>query len=346
MAKVGVITFLHNDNYGSVLQAYALQRAIRETGHECAHLDYCPDRTEKVRNMLKSRNNPKLILDGLRKQGVKSEQGDAQKKSMALSEFCHRRMELTSVCRNVNELKQAGDAFDTLVCGSDQIWNPVWINPAYFLVFAEEKQKKVAYAPSLGIRSVPTAAKVKMFRKWTKGFSAISVREEEGAVLLEQMTGRKAEVMPDPVCLLSRDEWNEIAEDRIPGEPYLLCYFIGENPLYWEKVRKMQQETGLRVIVMPVTAESYRSGFETAGGISPEAFLGAVAGAECFCTDSFHGLAFGTIFGVKTELLRRYSDDDPESKNSRVDHFQRVISEKGTDELREEGRNWLKEKLG
>ena len=29
MARVGIITFLHNDNYGSSLQAYALQRTIR-----------------------------------------------------------------------------------------------------------------------------------------------------------------------------------------------------------------------------------------------------------------------------------------------------------------------------
>ena len=39
MKKVGIITFLHNDNYGSSLQAYALQRTIRELGYECIHLD-------------------------------------------------------------------------------------------------------------------------------------------------------------------------------------------------------------------------------------------------------------------------------------------------------------------
>ena len=54
MNRVGILTFLHNDNYGSSLQAYALQRVIRELGHECAHLDYSPDRTEKIRNLLRS----------------------------------------------------------------------------------------------------------------------------------------------------------------------------------------------------------------------------------------------------------------------------------------------------
>ena len=72
MSRVGILTFLHNDNYGSALQAYALQRVIRELGHECAHLDYAPDRNEKIRNLLRSGNSPKLILDGLRKRSVRA----------------------------------------------------------------------------------------------------------------------------------------------------------------------------------------------------------------------------------------------------------------------------------
>ena len=64
-------------------------------------------------------------------------------------------------------------------------------------------------------------------------------------------------------------------------------------------------------------------------------------GKPVCCTDSFHGLVFGTIFGTRTELLRRYREEDPESKNSRVDQFRRLIREKGMEELREEGREWL-----
>ena len=61
MAGAGIITFLHNNNFGSTLQAYALQRTVRELGFDCVHLDYRPDRAEKIRNMLASGNNPKLI---------------------------------------------------------------------------------------------------------------------------------------------------------------------------------------------------------------------------------------------------------------------------------------------
>ena len=345
MSRVGILTFLHNDNYGSALQAYALQRVIRELGHECAHLDYAPDRNEKIRNLLRSGNSPKLILEGLRKRSVKAEQEGARNKSAAIPALYERRMRLSRRCRNTEELRTVSREYDTLVCGSDQIWNPVWLNPAYFLTFAPEGKKKVAYAPSLGIRTLPPAGKIRKIRKWTEGFDAISVREGEGAELLKKMTGIRADIMPDPVCLLSRDEWAEIAAPAPAGEGYLLCYFIGTNSGYRERVRQISRETGLRVLEIPVTAEGYSGGFERLEGLGPEEFLGAVAGASCFCTDSFHGLVFGTLAGVRTEVFRRYREDDPESKNSRVDHFLRTIKEKGPEELRTLGRDWLKKNL-
>ena len=345
MARVGIITFLHNDNYGSSLQAYALQRAVRDMGHDCEHLDYRPDRAEKIRNLLTSGNSPKLLLDGVRKRTVKAGQQGARDKSTAIPAFSENTMRLSTPCRNQTELRAAADRYDVLICGSDQIWNPVWLNPAYFLTFAPQNARKIAYAPSLGVSTLPAEAKIRKIRKWTEGFEAISVREKEGAALLKRMTGRDAEVMPDPVCLLSREEWAEAAAPAPEGEPYLLCYFIGENPAYWDKVSRLQAQTGLKVIVMPVTAEGYRSGYELLDGAGPEAFLGAMKDAAMLCTDSFHGLAFGTIFGTRTELIRRYREDDPESKNSRVDHFRRLTAQKGMEEIRQEGREWLESKI-
>ena len=60
--RVGVMTFLHNDNFGSTLQAWALQRALTELGHEAEHIDYAPSRFEKLRNLLISGNSPRLVL--------------------------------------------------------------------------------------------------------------------------------------------------------------------------------------------------------------------------------------------------------------------------------------------
>ncbi len=345
MKKVGIITFLHNGNYGSTLQAYALQRVIREMGYDCEHIDYQPDLSEKIRNLISSGNHWKLVLDGLKKRRVAAGQAGARVKLEAIPDFYARRMQLSPVCRNSGELKKQGARYDILVCGSDQIWNPVWLNPAYFLNFAAAEQPRIAYAASLGVRELAHPKKEKVIRRLTEGFQAISVREEEGAELLGRITGEKPAVMLDPVCLLTAEEWSGVAGEAPQGDPYLLCYYIGENPEYWEKVQKLKEETGLRTLVLPVTAESYGAGYELLDGAGPEDFLGAVKHAALFCTDSFHGLAFGTLFGTRTELVRRYREDDPESKNSRVDHFLRQIREKGLERLRREGLAWLREQL-
>ncbi len=345
MKKVGILTFLHNGNYGSSLQAYALQRVIRELGYDCEHMDYQPDKVEKLRNLVLSGNSPSLVLEGMKKRRVQASESGARGKMAAIPAFYEKQMRLSPKCKNGQELRAVSARYDGLICGSDQIWNPVWLNPAYFLNFAEKGKPKIAYAASLGIRERPEAGKCRKIRNLTKDFQAISVREEEGARLLEGITGRETAVMPDPVCLLTREAWETVAGSPVGGAPYLLCYFIGENPDYWQKVQALRQETGLRVLVLPVTAESYAAGYELLDGAGPEEALAAIRGASAFCTDSFHGLVFGTIFGVRTEPVRRDREDDPENKNSRVDSFLRQVKAKGLETMRGEGLVWLETQL-
>lgn len=358
MNKVGIITFLHNNNFGSTLQAYALQKVIGSLGYDCVHLDYRPDTKEKILNLLRSGNDPKLILEGLRKRSVQAEQAGARVKTGTFTDFYRNRMRLTKVCHNRGELKTESAGMDLLVAGSDQIWSPVWLNPAYFLDFAAPSQKKLSYAASLGVQQLPAAGKIRKFRSLLKDFGPVSVREEEGARLLKEMTGTDAAVMPDPVCLLKREEWEEIAETPAETKPYILCYFIGESETYWKRVEEIRTATGAEVIVLPVTAASYeKKRYTLADGVSPEAFLGYVKNAAAVCTDSFHCSVFTLIFGKMPCVCRRYREDDPESKNSRIDQLFRSLDltagetpdperlAASLEQLRTKGTAWLAENL-
>ena len=348
MAKVGVITFLHNDNYGSALQAYALQKTIGSLGHECEHIDYMPENTAKLSNLLRSRNSFKLLKDSLKKRIIKAGQKGAQVKSAGFSEFYGKYMRLSPVCRNDDDLKQIAGRYDILVCGSDQVWNPVWFNPAYYLNFAHEGQERVAYACSLGVQTMPDGQKSGEIAKLVKPFRHISVREDEGAELLKAMTGKVAAVMPDPVCLLTPDEWRGLpCLDRVGGR-YMLCYFIGENPEYWVRISEIRIKSGLRVLVLPVTRESYISGYELLDGAPPESIPGLIAGAALVCTDSFHCAVFAHLFDRETVEFMRYRRDDPDSKNSRMDHLHRLTKDGNGifAALREEGISWLADALG
>ena len=110
MARIGIMTFLHNDNYGSILQAWALQNAVRSLGYDAEHIDYVPSQTEKMKNLLCSGNSPRLILDGMKK------------RSAARDEF--------------------GIGDSTLVVGHVGVTSPPLKNHPYLLrVFAEIKKE-------------------------------------------------------------------------------------------------------------------------------------------------------------------------------------------------------------
>lgn len=354
--RVGVMTFLHNDNYGSTLQAWALQQTLRELGCDAEHIDYHPSQKEKIRNLLQSGNSPRLMLEGVRKRMVKASESGARNKSASFAGFYRQHMRLSTLCADQAALKQAAKGYDAVLCGSDQIWSPVWLNPAYFLDFADGKPK-AAYAASLGVARMPSGRKAKAMAKLTRDFTAISVREEEGAALLEQITGQRFPVMPDPVCLQPREAWQALAQRPEGRSPYLLCYFIADQPEYWRRVAQIRERTGLDTVVIPVAAGAYRQPYERAEGLSPQQWLGWLEGAAHICTDSFHGAAFAAILGRPMTILRRYREDDPESKNSRVDQLMRSLGITDTEHmnwpeaearmaaLRLQGRKWLEETL-
>lgn len=324
MLRIGIMTFLHNNNYGSTLQAWALQTALRDMDMDAEHIDYCPDSREKLTNLLRCGNSPALLLDGLRKRAVRVKQTGAREKAEAFSAFYREQMCLSGVCRRHADLEALAARYDLLLCGSDQIWSPVWLNPAYFLDFAGDKPR-VAYAASLGVETMPGGSKTRRMARLIAPFNAVSVREEEGARLVEGIAGRHADVMPDPVCLVGRERWLRLAQEQAYGEKYIACYFIGDRPDYWQQVRHLQAEMRCGVVVIPVTDGAYRQPYPLADGLSPQAWLGTLNGAERVVTDSFHGALFACVLGKKLTLLRRYRENDPESKNSRIDQLMRIL---------------------
>ena len=317
MTRICMMTFLHNDNYGSILQAWALQRTLQDMGFDAVHIDYAPSRQEKIRNLLMSGNSPKLILEGMRK---KSATG---KMHGGFDEFRRAHIRTTAVCRDHAALDRAAEAFDVLVCGSDQIWSPVWLNPAYFLDFTDKP--KVSYAPSLGVKDMPGTAKQRKMARLVKRFSAVSVREQEGAALIKRLTGLEAVVLPDPVMLVSKEAWQSVIDKDVPQEKYILCYFIGDNPSYWEKVAEVAAQEQCAVRVIPRTEGARNSGYPLEEDVPPQRWLGLIDGAARVVTDSFHGATFSAILNKKCTIVRRYREDDPESKNSRIDQLLRTL---------------------
>ncbi len=312
MARIGVMTFLHNDNYGSTLQAWALQKAMTDMGHEAEHIDYRPNQAEKIRNLLLSGNSPRLILEGMRKRRANGS------RPQGFRAFQGEQMKLSPACPDHRALARRAQAYDLLIAGSDQVWSPVWLNPAYFLDFT--RKPKVAYACSLGVKEMPVPRKQRRMAALIKPFRAVSVREEAGADMVEKLTGSRPAVTPDPVMLVEKAQWQQIARNPAGEAKYILCYFIGEKSEYWKTVEDTALRLQLPVKVIPMTEAAWQSGYEKVQ-CAPQEWLGLISGAAYLITDSFHGATFAAILNRPFEVLRRYSEDDPESKNSRVEQM-------------------------
>lgn len=352
MMDVGIITFLHNSNYGSTLQAFALQQIIRDLGYTAAHVDYQPDLAEKVRNILRCGNSPRLILDGFKKRSARRKHPGLQQSSAAIRAFQRKYMTLTPLCRNGKDLRSQAESFRVLLCGSDQIWSPVWLNPAYFLDFALPGQKKLAYAPSMGVSAIFSPAKKRRIMRLCEGFSALSMREAEGARTLGQLLGREIPVMPDPVAL-AYPYWQrfraEAARQTSGGRREIVCYLLSSSPALHAEVEAQARTLAQEINDCQVSENS-------AGG-DPEQWLTRLASAAFVLTDSFHATVFSTIFHVPFRVFRRERADAKDSKFSRIsqwldatgitdpEHPDWALVDARLEKMRAQGLAWLKAAL-
>lgn len=179
--------------------------------------------------------------------------------------------------------------FDAFVCGSDQIWNPNYPENSMidFLQFAPEHQR-IAIAPSFGTSSIPQSRR-EIFTQWLSSIPHLSVREDAGAKIIKDLTGREAQVLLDPTCALTKEEWLTFAREpaRRPAGKYIFCYFLGNlTRRYVRFIRNYAKENKCEIV------DIYDVHDLTYYDIDPQEFVWLLANAQAVFTDSFHGTAF------------------------------------------------------
>ena len=134
MKKIAILTWLHNGNYGSILQAYALQKYLRNEGYAVNNIDLNPTILEKVKNCIRQ-GNPLISLVKEKLNAAKSKKICPNVHALALKEdkfqnFIKNNFSLTRKYRRFSELKELVREFDAYVCGSDQVWSPMLLSPS------------------------------------------------------------------------------------------------------------------------------------------------------------------------------------------------------------------------
>ena len=166
MKKVGIITFHFVNNYGGVLQAYALQNVVSEMGYDVCIIDYRNwfiRLTDAIRIFPISKRID-VIFSGF--MTMSARKGRIKK----INSFVEKELRLSPRVNKFNIFNKCGH-FDKYICGSDQIWNPFLtggVDTSYYLSFVKENCKKIAYAPSFGTGKIPFIFLRKMFNQIKK----------------------------------------------------------------------------------------------------------------------------------------------------------------------------------
>lgn len=296
--KIGLVTFYYAHHYGAQLQAYALMKSISKSSEavECDIVDYVRPDTIIASNVFQ----PIRSLRGIVRSAHSALHYPAlQRRYTRFNGFIKEHMQLSKESyRTPEELLTNPPNYDMYVCGSDQIWNPAIypgnnFDPSFFMTFTDAP--KISYAPSFGISSIPEKNQEEL-KGYLNTFSALSVREYEGADIISSLTDKKASVVLDPTLLLTKEEWDELTAPPEENEPYLLCYFVTLTQSYIDHIQKIKKATGLKAIWLCGNRKGPK-GFKKVLDAGPSEFLSLFKHADFVCTNSFHGTVFSVIFG-------------------------------------------------
>ena len=301
--RVGIITFHFVNNYGGVLQTFALQKTIKDKCNADAvivdYRNWFIRLTDWIR-LFPITTNQKEFRSGINTMKARRERLDK------FSSFLAEKTTLTRKYTSTAAIKRDLPECDKFICGSDQIWNPFLtggVAGAYYCSFVKERNRKVAYAPSFGTDKISPRHKKKM-ESYIKELSAISVREKDSIQYMKEHIGREAVQLIDPVFLVSAAEWKKEAVkiDGIP-EKYILLYIMQRDETVYSYAKKLKEQFHLPII--EISRYGYQPSFVDISliNIGPQEFLGLFLHATYVVSNSYHGLIFSIVFDKKLCLV-------------------------------------------
>lgn len=289
MKKIGICTLYYkNRNYGANLQAYALSSVLRNMGNEVELVNYYySTKFHRILSAIKQTVKKKDKIEG-----------DIKKRNKVVDSF--NKSIPHSKVYYVNTIDRANSNYDCFITGSDQVWNPDFINRYMSLEFTDGTKPTAAYAASTGkiVLNEDQKKKLKIALEHTK---YVSIREKDSILALKEITEKPISYVLDPTMLLTAKEWDNICSERLIKEDYLFCYFLGGNENLRKVARKYADARRLKLVTLPYLNATYRKVDEGFGDyplyeVSPKDFLSLIKYASFVMTDSFHATVFSHLY--------------------------------------------------
>lgn len=352
--KVGIITLYHaNYNFGGLLQAYALPKALKEYfGIDAEQIDYIP----AAQKLKSQKDNKKGLVQKLYqcvyKLGIflfdKINKANLNCRKQAFDDFINK-IPHSESAYNYDIIDKSLNSYDIFVCGGDQIWNECEGSKnikVYTLQFVHPEYKKIAYSPSMAIMETSPGF-TKIMSVGLNGLDAVSVREKKSLSVLQPLTDKKIQVVVDPVLLLTQSEWSDITTKTDNKGKYILCYLLGDSTEHRKAVKKISKQLHLPIITFPhIVLNAVRKCDLFFGDIhdytsGPREFINLIKNAEFVVTDSFHACVFSMIFKTPFAVFERKISGENKNMNSRIYDFleeyhleNRLVEEKQLSEIK------------
>lgn len=289
--KIGIITQPFHTNYGGILQNYALQQVLKQSGHEVWTIDYSNfswfnwfDNAWRV---------IVLKLFGY-KTNFMDTPNERKRKNMPLRRFVRAHIDVTQPC--TKKFKRSivkKYSLDALVVGSDQVWRPRYNDRIEdcFLKFASNLNiKRVAYAASFGTDDWEfTNEQTERCAELAKKFDGISVREKSGVTLCEKYLKVSAIQVLDPTLLLHAEDYIKLCSHIPKRKPFVFAYILDGSEDKNTVVNALSERIGLPCIIKG-------AGNAISADDTIELWISYFRDAAFVITDSFHGMAFSIIF--------------------------------------------------
>ena len=272
--KIGTMTFHWATNYGAVIQAYALQKCLKDFGYETEIIDYVPKRTIMINTLFAIKNRNREFFH----------------KERNINQFRREHLKLSEKKIGLSRrLSRYANEYSHIIVGSDQVWNYSFTMGAegrttlsYFLDFVGPNTKKISYAASFGMDSAPNDY-IDLVKPWVSSFDGISVRENTGVDIAKQL-GVNAEIVCDPTALLKREDYETLLPPSEGKNRYVYSYILHGRAVNMSKITEAIKKSHPHTNVIS----------DDGSGIIE--WLTNIRDAEFVITNSFHGMMFSLLF--------------------------------------------------
>lgn len=327
--KIGIVTFWWSqENYGQLLQCFATQKYLQQLGHEAflikykyiipGHEDTEKRFCEQIQKFFSYPHWKYFLATQYKKFSFAFINRFVQNHNINrhFTDFFQMNIKSSPICYSQAELIENPPSVDVLVCGSDMVWGGKGVDPIFFLGFGGKHIRRISVAASFGCRweSMNNEEKSRI-KILLERFDGLSLREDEGVRICQNLGYANAIKICDPTMLLDRTVYESMTMDFSPIDYsnkvfiYLLC-----------NERSVMSDKAIMIFLNGRNIMCNYAASQDAVNTLPKIFptipewLANIRYSDFVITNSFHGTVLSLLFQKDFMVIPLENED----RNTRI----------------------------